>query len=390
MTSGFSINFDEVGRAYRLRQQNNKTYRAASMATNSLFNQSAAAKDSYISEKGNICTDGKDDGKIGLFQGIVSAVKGVVKGGFNMIKGAFCDENGFSLLKTLKTAGIAALCIAVPAVGMALAGVGIATGGVKVVKSIADAANAKTDAEKKDALENLGEGGLTVGISVLGAKASFNAIKAKASLIATKSGGSALKALEGTKPTIGQFGKALCKDMWSTTKNGFKNMWESTKSFFRYRKAKLDLAKSSKEYNKALKSNGKSFDGSKVEQQYSAFKDAKHNFDCRKNDFSDSYFGKLTNLKLTKKAIDMQMHPFKTTGLTRANFKAAIKFVQKYKGKGLVNEVAKKFGSKGTAILDALKNGKAECETLVKDYGYNNVNGVLELLGLESNLNQTI
>ena len=387
MTSGFSINFDEVGRAYRLRQQKDKTYRAASMATNSLFNQSAAAKDSYISEKGNICTDGKDDGKIGLFQGIVSAVKGVVKGGFNMIKGAFCDENGFSLLKTLKTAGIAALCIAVPAAGMVLAGVGIATGGVKVVKSIADAANAKTDAEKKDALENLGEGGLTVGISVLGAKASFNAIKAKASF---NGGDSALKALEGTKPTIGQFGKALCKDMWSTTKNGFKDMWKSTKSFFRYRKAKLDLAKSSKEYNKALKSSGKSFDGSKVEQQYSAFKNAKQNLDYRKQEFTDSYFGKLTNLKLTKKAIDMQMHPFKTTGLTRANFKAAIKFVQKYKGKGLVNEVTKKFGSKGNAILDALKNGKAECETLVKDYGYNNVNGVLELLGLESNLNQTI
>ena len=50
----------------------------------SVFNQSADP---------SLCTDGEDDGKIGIFDAIGSTIKGAVEGVVNGIKGCFFDEN---------------------------------------------------------------------------------------------------------------------------------------------------------------------------------------------------------------------------------------------------------------------------------------------------------
>lgn len=161
------------------------------------------------------CTDGKDDGKIGFFSAIGNAIKGVGKTIVNGVKGMFTDSEGnFSLGKTLLSVGTAALCIAVPAVGVAACAVGGVMGAVQVGKGIYSAATADTDAEAKEAWQNIGGGAFTVAASVTGAKAG---VKGMQSAAAKTTKGSALEALKksGTKlttKTAGQYGKAFIQD----------------------------------------------------------------------------------------------------------------------------------------------------------------------------------
>lgn len=124
------------------------------------------------------CTDGKDDGKIGFFSALGNAVKGIGKSIVNGVKGCFTDSEGkFSLGKTLLTIGVGALCVAFPAVGLVACGIGAVAGTVQVAKGIGKAATAKTDAEAKEAWQNIGAGTFTVVTSALGAKASYAAVK---------------------------------------------------------------------------------------------------------------------------------------------------------------------------------------------------------------------
>lgn len=131
------------------------------------------------SESGNTCTDGKDDGKIGLFSAIGHAVKGAVKGVVNGIKGCFTDKDGnFSIGKTLLTVAAGAACIAFPAVGLVACGVGAAVGTVNFAKGVYNAATAETDAQAKDAWEQVGDGAFTAVTSAVGIKSSLSAVKA--------------------------------------------------------------------------------------------------------------------------------------------------------------------------------------------------------------------
>ena len=149
----------------------NGTIDSSTVQNVSVFNQSADP---------SACTDGKDDGKLGFFESIGSAVSGAVKGLVNGVKGMFFDENGnFSLGNTLKTIGTAAACF-IPGVGPVISA-GLCTAGVVkgvsgVAQGISAAASATTDAEAKAAFESIGSGALTTGLSAVGLKASVGAV----------------------------------------------------------------------------------------------------------------------------------------------------------------------------------------------------------------------
>ncbi len=138
------------------------------------YNQSA------VSSNGYTCTDGENDGKLGI-SALWYAGKGVVKGAINGIKGMFTDSSGkFSLAKTLGTVALGAACVAFPALGAVACGIGAIAGGAQVVNGIKNVAAAKenmSDAQAKEAWENIGEGTSTVVGCVIGAKASVGAMK---------------------------------------------------------------------------------------------------------------------------------------------------------------------------------------------------------------------
>lgn len=152
----------------------------------------------------NECTDGKDDGKIGILEGIGSFFKGIGKAVVNTVTSIVTDPG-----KLLLTAGAVAVGIIFPPAGVAMAvGAGIA-GAVQVGKGIYGVATAETDAEAKAACENMGAGTLQVGLSVVGAKAGLKAMKGTS--------GSAMNALSksaksGVKPTFTQKAGAFMKD----------------------------------------------------------------------------------------------------------------------------------------------------------------------------------
>ncbi|MGM9993757.1 MAG: hypothetical protein ACI37R_03395 [Candidatus Avigastranaerophilus sp.] len=126
------------------------------------------------------CTDGRDDGKIGLGSTIGNFVKGAVNGLVNGVKGMFLDENGnFSFKNTLKSAATIGACF-IPGVGPFIAGglcvVGVAKGASGIINSVSAASQATTDAEAKEALQSLGSSTLVTGLSAAGLKGATGAI----------------------------------------------------------------------------------------------------------------------------------------------------------------------------------------------------------------------
>lgn len=160
----------------------------------SVFNQSADP---------SACTDGEDDGKIGIFDAIGSTIKGAVEGVVNGIKGCFFDENGnFSLGNTLKTALTVGACF-IPGVGpivaTGLCAYGAVKGGIGVAKGVAAAATAETDAEAKAAFESIGANGVATAASAVGLKASASALASNVTGSAT---GSTLKNIASVKDAV--------------------------------------------------------------------------------------------------------------------------------------------------------------------------------------------
>lgn len=112
------------------------------------------------------CVDGNDDGKIGFWEGAKSFGKGIVKNFTNM----FSSPKNF--LKTLAVgAGCVALTVATggAATPFLIAG-GAALGAAQAGKGIYNATQAKTDAEKRAALEDIGGGTANIAMSVVAAK----------------------------------------------------------------------------------------------------------------------------------------------------------------------------------------------------------------------------
>ncbi len=181
------------------------------------------------------CTDGSDDGKLGIGETIGSVFKGAVSGVVNGIKGMFTDEDGnFSLGQTLKTAATAAACF-IPGVGPVIAAglctVGVVKGATGVVSGVASAVTADTDAEAKAALEQVGSSGVTLGVSAVGLKASAGAIKTNLSNAGvdtssissalkgiTKSGGESASSIGGTVKNVAN----------NLTGNYYSSVWSQT------------------------------------------------------------------------------------------------------------------------------------------------------------------
>lgn len=128
-------------------------------------------------QDGYYSSDGVDDGRISTMEKIKAFAKG---GTYNMVRGLFCDKNGFSLKRTLASAlGATAIALTGP-VGMAIAsGVGLLCAVDNFNNSMHKAKFAMTDQQAREAYEGFGEATTTAGLSLWGGFKSFKALKAK-------------------------------------------------------------------------------------------------------------------------------------------------------------------------------------------------------------------
>lgn len=353
----------------------------------------ATQSDAFVSNTGETCTDGKDDGKIGFFSAIGNAIKGIGKTIGNGIKGMFTGKDGkFSLGKTLLSIGTAALCIAVPAVGVAACVVGGAMGAVQVGKGIYNAATATTDAEAKMAWQDVGGGAFTVAASVVGAKAGVKAVKATST--AGPNNMSALQSLDdvaaatGQKATIGQKAAALGKDMLSSTKNQIGNIKSSAATYAQ--QAKTGLTK-----GKALAESA----GSKVKHMYNessigkaeaALKAAKASGNA--DDIAAAEAALKTAIKNTaKSAADVTVEKAKTAGtklakkakatITKDNAQAAWNTIKANIKNFNVKQAASKLTGTAKNIWADLSTGKYSYPEVVGKYGFENVAQVIQYMG---------
>ncbi len=208
----------------RTAAQANNNYNATTSPTT--LNQTQTDVFSLSHTSG--CTDGADDGKIGLFSAVGNVAKGVGKTVVNTAKGAlgFKSDGTWSPLKLAKTIAIGAVCAAFPAAALVACGVGAVAGGAQIIKGVGNAMSATTDAEAKSAWQNVGAGAFTTAASVAGAKASYKGVMNGASKTAN---GSSLQKLAGEDGStsltslikekgIAETAKALGEDMVSSTK----------------------------------------------------------------------------------------------------------------------------------------------------------------------------
>ncbi len=271
---GSGIDFESAAQMQRAQQQarymnyTGSTAQATNPQTEQALLQMKTNNEDIMSLSHNSgCTDGKDDGKIGLFGAVGNALKGVGKSIVNGIKGCFTDSEGkFSLGKTLLTVGMGALCVAFPAVGLVACGFGAVAGGVQVAKGVGKAMSAETDAEAKEAWQNIGAGGFTVASSVVGAKASVGAVKSTstAGLSGLDDAAAAVAKAEGKTSALSQLddsltgmekvtktAQALGKDMLSSTKNNGKFIINTVKNdYSNVKTAQKDLSKVNEGYSK--------------------------------------------------------------------------------------------------------------------------------------------
>ena len=117
----------------------------------------------WLQNKDKVCTDGKDDGKIGFWEGTKSFVKGLVGG----IPKAMINHPVATVVAV--AAGAGAIALTGGAILPVLGAVGVATGVGMAGYGGYKAVTAKTDAEAKQALETMGMGVITTALSVASA-----------------------------------------------------------------------------------------------------------------------------------------------------------------------------------------------------------------------------
>lgn len=119
--------------------------------------------------------DGKDDGHISALEKLKAFVKG---GTYNMVRGLFCDENGFSIKRTLTSAAVGTAIALTGPIGVAVAGgVGILAAINNFANSVQRAKYAVTDQDARSAYEGFGESTSTAGLSIFGGFKGIQAIK---------------------------------------------------------------------------------------------------------------------------------------------------------------------------------------------------------------------
>ena len=348
-------------------------------STNALSSSlSGAQTDEFVSSKGNTCTDGVDDGKIGVASALGNIVEGAGKSIINGIKGAFTDSEGnFSILKTLGTIGVGAACVAFPAVGLVLAGVGVVAGGAKLATGVANAMNAETDAEAKDAWEQVGEGGLTAGLSAVGVKASLGAVQSSSTAGALAS----FKQSSTLSQNPVGYVKALGQDMVSSTVNNF-NKIKSTATTVSEGARLYKLRKDVKNQNGALTAD-------ELSKQRSL--DALEAFS------PDEVKLAADNISQLKTTVKNTLNPKNigtkiTDALQKEGGQSLIGKLRTEVANngGLVKTITSKFTSTQKAIYTALVDDGANYNQIVSQFGYENVIGVLEVLGSYNLLNESI
>ena len=352
-------------------------------STNALSSSlSGAQTDEFVSSKGNTCTDGVDDGKIGVASALGNIVEGAGKSIINGIKGAFTDSEGnFSILKTLGTIGVGAACVAFPAVGLVLAGVGVVAGGAKLATGVANAMNAETDAEAKDAWEQVGEGGLTAGLSAVGVKASLGAVQSSSTAGALAS----FKQSSTLSQNPVGYAKALGQDMVSSTVNNF-NKIKSTATTVSEGARLYKLRKDVKNQNGALTAD-------ELNQQRNL--DALEAFSPDEVKLAADNISQLkTTVKntLSPKNIGTKIGTKITDALQKEGGQSLIGKLRTEVANngGLVKTITSKFTSTQKAIYTALVDDGANYNQIVSQFGYENVIGVLEVLGSYNLLNESI
>lgn len=335
-----------------------------------------------VNQSNEGCTDGNDDGKIGFFSAVGNAIKGVGKTIVNGVKGMFTNKEGkFSLGKTLLTVATAAACIAFPAVGLAACVVGGTMGAIQVGKGIYDAATAETDAEAKQAWQNIGGGAFTVAASVAGAKASVKAVQNSAG------SASALAQLDDTASATQKL-SALGKDMVTSTKNSAKNVATGAKNLVSTAKtkaktaandAKVAINKAKTAYNDsavgkakaaldAAKAAGNADDIAAAEAALkSATKDAAK---AAANQAKDKAVDVAKNAKDVAKNVKSKITKDNASRLW-SNIKANIKNIN-------VKDLGNKLSGTAKNILNELQSGSSTYAQVVNKYGFENVAQVLE------------
>ena len=348
-------------------------------STNALSSSlSGAQTDEFVSSKGNTCTDGVDDGKIGVASALGNIVEGAGKSIINGIKGAFTDSEGnFSILKTLGTIGVGAACVAFPAVGLVLAGVGVVAGGAKLATGVANAMNAETDAEAKDAWEQVGEGGLTAGLSAVGVKASLGAVQSSSTAGALAS----FKQSSTLSQNPVGYAKALGQDMVSSTVNNFNKIKSSATT----------LAEGARLYK--LRKDVKNQNGALTADELSK----QRSLDALEAFSPDEVKLAADNISQLKTTVKNTLNPKNigtkiTDALQKEGGQSLITKLRTEVANngGLVKTITSKFTSTQKSIYTALVDDGANYNQIVSQFGYENVIGVLEVLGSYNLLNESI
>lgn len=345
--------------------------KGTSLSKDTTTNSIEYENDSFVSSSGEKCTDGKDDGKIGLFSAIGNAIKGVGKTIVNGVKGMFTNSEGkFSLGKTLLSVGTAALCIAVPAVGVAACAVGGVMGAVQVGKGIYNAATADTDAEAKEAWQNIGGGAFTVAASAVGAKAGVKAVKATSSAGGAK-GVSALSQLDDGA-SIGQKAVALGKDMVSSTKNQYSSIKTNATAYAQAAKLKYAEAKASKIDTSSALTNKELHTIKNAEYQRMFASDDTLSALDKIDDVSNTIKSYADTAQTT--VTEVAKHPIKSAQSAWSSIQENIKNVKLSDVKTELSEL----GGNATKIFTKLKEGGYN--QAIKEFGESEVAQVIEIV----------
>ncbi len=366
-------------------------YRTSYGATNPVDKNDTGLKlkeqqgDTFISSivgdvgSGNTCTDGKDDGKIGIGGVVANVAQGAVRTIPNMIKGAIFDSEGkISPLKIAATAATVGVCIAFPAVGLVACGIGAATGAVKIGSNVAKAMTAETDAEAKTAWENVGNGAVTTGLSIAGAKASYGAMETSAG------NASILKdvnILEYAKENgIIQTAKALGHDAVASTTKNRANLTSAIKNL----KVKPESSSASETAATEAKPKTGILDNiksiaSKAKEKFSPKQEYYDfsNYDTYLNDAESFDFSQydayLNNSQGSKFNI--------LDGLKSARSK--VKSID-------IPKVSKSLGSKGAQAAKAIMDKSIPEKSVIHQFGYETVGQVLKVLAGGSSTDSSI
>jgi len=341
-----------------------------------------------VSNQGNTCTDGVDDGHIGFFPAVGEVIEGAGNGLINGIKGMFLDSQGnFSFLNTLKTVGMGAACIAFPAFGLGLCAVGAVTGGAKFVSNIATALNSKTDAEAKDAWENVGDGGLTLGLSLLGAKESYKAVIKSAGHLSKIA--SMKNAGTWEKATVLEKAAALGKDMVTSTRNNFSKI----KNFRIQTLAAKEFAEANSGYDAdSILENG--FAEKVADGQISSLGDAINETGLSEQQLRQN--PKLWNQIPGVEQVSENAAP--KTGLftrvkssfTKNNASQIVNNIKNAKNTLKLDTIKSSASTTTKAVLDFLTTKEGSYAKAVRLYGYENVLGALEVFASYRTLDETI